>query len=187
MAAAARSWLLLLAALVLGARALIVGGRMIGATTRSAYVIARAPAARPRGRGCGGHRRGRGDLLQTPPATEGRGSSEAEARRRALRGVCAAIRSAEWDNVGTGLAAERWSRGEWRAMVQAAAQVSDWQGACRLLDEMRARGLPVDGPAFGHTLVACARAGELDVPIRLLDELAEAGIAPELRPMNQLI
>ncbi|EOD11955.1 hypothetical protein EMIHUDRAFT_257291, partial [Emiliania huxleyi CCMP1516] len=72
-------------------------------------------------------------------------------------------------------------------MVQAASQVADWRGARRLLDAMGRCGMPADGPAYGHALVACARASELEAPMALLEELREAGVPPELRPLNQLI
>jgi hypothetical protein len=116
-------------------------------------------------------------------------STDQAARKSALQSVCAAVRSGSWDRVNASLSGDgmRWGRGEWRAMVQAASQVSDWRGATWLLDAMAERGLVADAPAYGHTLVACARAGELDAPMRLLEELVEAKVAPELRPMNQLI
>lgn len=146
-----------------------------------------------RGRGGRGGRGARPVIDRTGQAAgQGRGgavSTEQVARKSALRSVCAAVRSGSWDEVNASLSGDgmRWGRGEWRAMVQAASQVSDWRGATWLLDAMAERGLAADAPAYGHTLVACARAGELDAPMRLLEELAKANVAPELRPMNQLI
>jgi len=147
----------------------------------------------PAGRGRGGLGQSASTAVQGgSPAGGGQGGRGGrganEDRKTALRAVCAAVRSNAWTDVNASLTGGlRWGRGEWRAMVQAASQVADWQAACRLLDAMSRAGIAADGPAYGHALVACARAGELDAPMKLLQALADAKVVPELRPLNQLI
>ena len=60
--------------------------------------------------------------------------------------MCSAVRSSDWAEVNALLdeSSTGWGLGEYRAMTQAASQVTDWEGALRLLERMEADGKPAD-------------------------------------------
>ena len=80
-----------------------------------------------------------------------------------------------------------WGLGEYRAMTQAASQVTDWQGALRLLERMEADGKPADAAAYGHAVAACAKADQPTEGRSLLDKLQKAGVMAEARGYNQVM
>ena len=80
-----------------------------------------------------------------------------------------------------------WGLGEYRAMTQAASQVTDWQGALRLLERMEADGKPADAAAYGHAVAACAKADQPTEGRSLLDKLQTAGVMAEARGYNQVM
>ena len=79
-----------------------------------------------------------------------------------------------------------WGLGEYRAMTQAASQVTDWEGALRLLERMEADGKPADAPAYGHAVAACAKADQPTEGRALLGKLQKAGVMAEVRGYNQV-
>ena len=138
------------------------------------------PPAAPRGRGGRGRGRGRGRGGEPPRAS---------ARRERLRGVCAAVRSRKWETVELTLEANwgEWSDGEWRAMLQAASQVTDWEGSLRLLARMDEAGRGCDVEAFRYAIAACSKANEPDAAAQLIDTLSRCGIVAPVRSHNQVI
>ena len=142
------------------------------------------------GRGGGGGGRG------------GRGDASRPSRRDHLRKVCSAIRSSQWDDVCSAIDTDvcsdtveglldasptGWGVGEYRAMAQAASQVTDWEGALKVLRRMADEGKPVDAAAYGHCVAACAKANKPVEGQRLLEQLSAAGVAAEARPYNQVM
>lgn len=153
------------------------------------------PAARGRGsptqvvpRGGSGRGRGRGQQQQRGRG-RGRGASGAASERRdRLRKLCAAIRASEKAAVDETLAGPvRWSDGEWRAMLQAASQITDWQTALRLLRRMEEAGRPYDAEAYAYAIATCSKANEPNDARALLERLGAAGVAVEARSHNQVI
>ncbi|KAL1529529.1 hypothetical protein AB1Y20_000474 [Prymnesium parvum] len=148
-------------------------------------------------------RKERSSQATAPVEREGRrrghSHSGREARRRLLRAQCAAIRASEWKQANETLRhLSEWSPGEYRAMLQAASQVSNWRGALQIIDHMEASGdgrpptaarraPPVDVAAFGHAIAACARAGEAEQGEQLLQRMRTRGAWPEVRSYNMVI
>lgn len=99
------------------------------------------------------------------------------------------MRASDWAEVNALLdeSSTGWGLGEYRAMTQAASQVTDWEGALRLLERMEADGKPTDAPAFGHAVAACAKADQPTEGRALLDKLQKAGVMAEVRGYNQVM
>ena len=99
------------------------------------------------------------------------------------------MRSSDWAEVNALLdeSSTGWGLGEYRAMTQAASQVTDWQGALRLLERMEADGKPADAAAYGHAVAACAKADQPTEGRSLLDKLQKAGVMAEARGYNQVM
>ena len=99
------------------------------------------------------------------------------------------MRAGDWAEVNALLdeSSTGWGLGEYRAMTQAASQVTDWQGALRLLERMEADGKPADAAAYGHAVAACAKADQPTEGRSLLDKLQKAGVMAEARGYNQVM
>ena len=75
------------------------------------------------------------------------------------------------------------SAGEWRAMLQAASQVNDWQGSLKLLARLARPYVE----AYAYAITACGRANQPTRAHELLDALQAANLQPPTRAYNQVI